>query len=167
MRSASRTASMIASNPASRPAPVMPQAKYPSSGAITRTPRSRKICTFSRVAACSHIFTFMAGATTTGAVVARYKVVRKSSATPRANFAMISAVAGAMTSASMRCATAMCSIALSTLAGASAANNCVMTFCPVRAANVSGATNSCALRVITTWISICSCCSRRTSSAAL
>ncbi len=45
----------------------------------------------------------------TGAVVARNMVVRKSSAMPWANLARMSAVAGAMTSASVDCAASMCS----------------------------------------------------------
>ena len=73
---------------------------------------------FSCVAGCSHIFTFIAGATITGAFVARYNVPRKSSAMPCANFPMTSAVAGATSRRSIRCATAMCSMALSTFAGA-------------------------------------------------
>src|SRR5207237_5416301 len=115
------------------------------------------------------MFTFIAGATTTGAVQARYNVVRKSSATPRANFAMMSAVAGATRRRSVRCATAMCSMALSRLASPpeESLKRSVMTFCPLKAANVSGVTNSRALRVITTCTLSPSCCSRRTSSAAL
>src|SRR5713226_1364821 len=79
------------------------------------------------------------------------------------------AVAGATTRTSAACATPMCSMALSTLAGApaSASNISVMTFWPVSAAKVSGVTNSRALRVITTWTSSLSCWRRRTSSAAL
>ena len=41
------------------------------------------------------MLTFMAGATITGAVVARYNVLRKSSLIPRLNLARMSAVAGA------------------------------------------------------------------------
>ncbi len=61
-------------------------------------------------AGCSHILTFMAGATSTGASVARYMVVRKSSAMPWANLARMLAVAGATTRASAHCASAMCSM---------------------------------------------------------
>src|SRR3984957_16658773 len=88
---------------------------------------------------------------------------------PCAKWARMSAVAGATSSRSVRWATAMCSMALSTLAGAasSAANISVMTFLPVSAAKVSGVMNSCAERVITTCTSSFSCCRRRTSSAAL
>src|SRR5580704_11089025 len=77
--------------------------------------------------------------------------------------------AGATRRGSMRWATAVCSMALSTLAGAepAVAKMSVITFWPVRAAKVSGVMNSCAARVITTWTSSFSVCSRRTSSAAL
>src|SRR6266852_209340 len=115
------------------------------------------------------MFTFMAGAITTGAVDARYKVVRKSSAMPRANLARMSAVAGATRSRSVLCATAMCSMALSKLASPpeESPKRSVITFCPLSAANVSGVTNSRAPRVITTCTLNPSCCKRRTSSAAL
>src|SRR3989440_6248654 len=114
------------------------------------------------------MFTFIAGAITTGAVEAKCRVVKKSSAIPRANFAMTSAVAGATSSKSVRCATAICSIALSRLASPpDSANKSVITFCPDNAANVRGVTNSRALRVITTCTLSPSCCRRRTSSAAL
>ena len=54
--------------------------------------------------------TFIAGATSTGARVARYMVVRKSSAMPWANLARMLAVAGATTSASAHCASPICSM---------------------------------------------------------
>ena len=63
-------------------APTMPQARSPVPGSMTRTPRWRRISRFAWVAGCCHMFTFIAGATSTGAVVARYMVVRKSSAIP-------------------------------------------------------------------------------------
>src|SRR5690348_2723521 len=88
---------------------------------------------------------------------------------PCANWPRMSAVAGATRSRSMRWATAMCSMALSTLAGeeSSAPNISVITFFPVSAAKVRGVMNSRAERVITTWMSSFSCWRRRTSSAAL
>jgi hypothetical protein len=46
------------------------------------------------------MFTFIAGAITTGPVKARYSVVRKSSARPSASLAIKSAVAGAIASSS-------------------------------------------------------------------
>ena len=58
-------------------------------------PARSSVATFACVAGWFHMFTFIAGANRTGAVVARYMVERKSSARPCANFASISAVAGA------------------------------------------------------------------------
>src|SRR5256884_6808181 len=51
---------------------------------IRRPPRST-LFPYTTLFRSFHMFTFIAGATTTGAVDARYKVVRKSSAIPRAN----------------------------------------------------------------------------------
>ena len=53
------------------------------------------------------MFVFMAGARSTGAVVARYNEERKSSAIPLASLPMTSAVAGATTSSAMDDASAM------------------------------------------------------------
>jgi len=72
-----RTAFKISSCAASRPGPVIPQARYPRPGSTTRTPRFRSIARFSWVAGCCHIFTFIAGASTTGAVEARLKCGKK------------------------------------------------------------------------------------------
>src|SRR5215471_3655799 len=134
-----------------------------------RTPRFRSVARFSCVAACCHMFTFIAGASTTGAVEARYRVERKSSANPRANFPRISAVAGATSSKSVRCATAICSMADSKFASPPSefAKRSVMTFWPLSAAKVSGVMNSRAARVITTCTVCPSSCRRRTSSADL
>ena len=97
------------------------------------------------------MFVFMAGASTTWPVNARYVVVRKSSASPCANFASRSAVAGATTRIWFSCAMRMCSIALESVSSELAAENrLVIAFFPVRAANVSGRTNSSAAAVIST-----------------
>ena len=106
----SATATAIAAGSASLPPPTIPQARYPLPGSITFTPRARSVSTFARVAGCSHIFTFIAGATITGAVVASNIVDKKSSASPCANFASISAVAGATISSFVVCASQICSI---------------------------------------------------------
>ena len=50
-----------------RPAPTMPHARSPVPGSMTRTPRWRRISRLALVAGCSHMFTFIAGATSTGA----------------------------------------------------------------------------------------------------
>src|ERR687885_156672 len=85
---------------------------------------------FSRVAACCHMLVFIAGAMTTGPVKARYSVERKSSAKPRANFARVSAVAGATTRTSLSCATRICSTELDRISSwLPVANISVMTFC--------------------------------------
>src|SRR5215475_6148057 len=134
-----------------------------------RTPRFRSAVRFSCVAGCCHMFTFIAGASTTGAVEARYSVERKSSANPRANLPRVSAVAGATSSKSVRCATAICSMADSRFASPPSefAKTSVMTFWPLSAANVRGVTNSRAARVITTCTVCPASCRRRTSSADL
>jgi len=65
-----RSAPTIASVSASRPRPSCPLARRPSSGPTNRTPRSVRIATSARVAACSHIWPSIAGARRRGAVVA-------------------------------------------------------------------------------------------------
>jgi hypothetical protein len=78
------------------------------------------------------MFVFIAGARTTVPVKARYMVERKSSASPLANFAMRSAVAGATIRSSFSVATLICSIA------DSRAQRLVIASFPVSAAKVSG-----------------------------
>ena len=70
-RSIAITAAAIVSTAAKRPVPVMPQARSPASGSMMVTPRSRRRWRFSCMAGCSHICTFIAGARSTGARVAR------------------------------------------------------------------------------------------------
>ena len=65
-----------------RPAPSQPQASAPASGPTKATPRARSVARFACVAGCSHMFTFIAGATSTGARVASSTVVTRSSARP-------------------------------------------------------------------------------------
>src|SRR5579859_570171 len=81
----------------------------------------------------------------------------------------MSAVAGTTTSASIDCATAMCSMAESMFGVCSSPseNIPVMTFSPERAAKVRGRTNSWAALVMTTCTRMPRSCSRRTISAAL
>jgi len=103
----SSTAALIAGGSAMRPSPSWPHASGPLSGPTKRTPRSRRMATLARVAACLHMFTFMAGATRTGARVASSTVVTRSSAIPAAILARVLAVAGATTTASPQSAKAM------------------------------------------------------------
>jgi hypothetical protein len=93
-------ASKIAAGSAIRPGPNSPQAMAPSSGPTNRTPSAFRVAKLRRVAACSHIRTFMAGAISTGLSVASRVVDARSSARPPAAFAIRSAVAGATTTRS-------------------------------------------------------------------
>ena len=68
---AARAASTIRSTSASRPLPSQPQASQPSPGSTTTCPRARSSRRFRSTAGCVNMFTFMAGASTTGARVAR------------------------------------------------------------------------------------------------
>ncbi len=91
------------------------------------------------------MFTFIAGARSTGAFVARYSDVRKSSAMPFANLPITLAVHGATSSRLMPSAIAMCS-----MSAFMPGRHCdVMTGRLVMASNVTGPTNFAAERVIT------------------
>ena len=68
----------------------------------------------------------MAGATQTGALVAKYKVLSKSSARPAANLAKVSQLAGATKIKSAHRANSICPIP----ASASVSNNSVCTGLP-------------------------------------
>ena len=63
-----------------------------------------------RVAGCSHMFTFIAGATRTGARVASSTAETRSSASPQLSFASVLAVAGARITSSAQSASEMWSI---------------------------------------------------------
>ena len=73
-----RTASTTSASSASRPAPVLPPARWPSTGPTIVTPRSANVATLSVTAGCSHISVCMAGQTTTGARVAKRVAVSRS-----------------------------------------------------------------------------------------
>ena len=80
----------------SLPTPFSPRdASAPSSGSITRTPRSRSVARFAWVAASAYIRSFIAGATTRGAGQARNDVLSIESAIPAASLATVLADAGA------------------------------------------------------------------------
>ena len=104
--SAASTASSSCSGAGSRPAPHSPrEASAPVSGSITITPRSRSVSRFAWVAASAYMRSFMAGATSRGAVHARNEVVSIESAAPEASFATVFAEAGATMKASALAAT--------------------------------------------------------------
>ena len=72
----------------------------PSSGPTTWMPRAVSSAMLAVVAACCHMRTFIAGATSTGLSVASSNVDARSSASPAAIFASMSAEAGATTTRS-------------------------------------------------------------------
>ena len=81
-------------------------ASAPVVGSTTATPRSRSVARFACVAGCSHMWWFIAGATTTGHVAASAALVSRSSASPCASLAIVLAVAGAIEERRRRCARA-------------------------------------------------------------
>ena len=109
------------------------------------------------------MWVFMAGASSTGAVVARKSELRKSSARPCANFAIVFAVAGTTSSRSDWSASAMCSMS----ALSPGAHWLDTTRRRVIASKVSSPTKRRAARVITTVTSWPRFCRPRTTSTAL
>ncbi len=82
---------------ASRPTPCSPlEASRPTPGSTIETPRSRSVRRFARVAGCSYIRSFIAGARTTGQVAARAQLLSRLSANPLASLAIVFADAGAI-----------------------------------------------------------------------
>ena len=75
--SSASIAARIAGGSASRPGPNSLQAIAPSSGPTTWMPRDASSAMFACVAACSHMRTFIAGATSTGLSVASSSVERQ------------------------------------------------------------------------------------------
>ncbi len=89
-------AARMSAGSASRPVPHSPfEASGPVPGGTIRAPRVRRRSRFSRVAGCSNIRSFIAGASTSGAVQASAAFVSRLSAMPLASFAMVFADAGA------------------------------------------------------------------------
>ena len=109
------------------------------------------------------MFTFMLGASRTGATVASTTALTGQSAMPAAMRAIRLAVAGATTTRSAPSATWMWPISDSWVRS----NRSVATGLPERVWKVSGPTNSLARAVITTRTLAPALVSRRTSSTAL
>ena len=161
---ASTIASTMAGSSASRPTPDCPEASSPASGSTIVYPKSsRNRATFARVAGCVHISPSIAGATTTGALVARTVAVTASPDSPLAMAASQCAVAGATTIPSTVSATTMWPIRPS----GSSASTSVSTAWRDRDANVRGPTNAVAAGVSIATTSAPSARSRRRSSTAL
>ncbi len=109
------------------------------------------------------MFTFMLGASSTGALVASATAETGQSAMPAAMRAIRFAVAGAITTMSAASATWMCPISDSWVRS----NRSVMTGRPESAWKVMGPTNSRARGVITTRTVASALVNKRTSSTAL
>ena len=81
-----------------RPTPHSPgEPSGPVPGSSTSTPRARSVSRFARVAGCSYIASFMAGATSSGLRHASAAAVSRLSAWPPASLAIVLAEAGAIT----------------------------------------------------------------------
>ena len=93
-------AARIAGGSARRPGPNSPQAIGPSSGPTTSAPSALSAARLRWVAGCSHMRTFIAGASNTRLSVASNTVLARSLAMPAASLAIRSAVAGATTTRS-------------------------------------------------------------------
>ena len=122
--------------------------------------RRRRLSWVSRF---SHMFTFMAGASSTGARVASTTAASRSSAMPAASRAMTSAVAGATSTRSAWSASWMWPI----WASSAGSNRLRATGCPDSVCSVRGVMNLVAARVITTRTSAPALRSKRQVSAAL
>jgi hypothetical protein len=91
------TAASSSAGSASRPTPhSCLVASAPVPGSTIPTPRSRSVARLAWVAGCSHMRSFIAGATTTGHVAASAALVSRLSARPWASLAIVFAVAGAI-----------------------------------------------------------------------
>ncbi len=92
----SQTASSSAGS-ARRPTPSSPsEARRPTPGSTMTAPRSRSVARFARVAGCSYIRLFIAGAITSGQPAASAQLVSRLSAWPPASLAIVFAEAGAI-----------------------------------------------------------------------
>ena len=153
----------MASGSLIRPGPNSPQAIDPSSGPQNSTPSVRSVATLRWVAGCSHMRTFMAGATSTRLSVAISSVEARSSAEPPAILARMLAVAGATTTRSAARDSSMCPIPASSVSE----NSASCTGAPARLASESGVMNAFAPSVITGRTVAPRSRSRRTRSSAL
>ena len=130
---------------------------------MNSTPRDFSSATFCCVAACAHIFPFIAGAMSTGASVASAISPIGFAASPCASSAMTFAVAGATSSSCARSARSMCP----GFQPWEPAKTLVTTAFFESVCMVSGVMNSCAPCVITTCTSHPRFTSLLTRSAAL
>ena len=156
-------AATMAGGSAMRPEPNSPQAMAPSSGPTVSAPSARTVARLRRVAGCSHMRTFIAGASSTRLSVASRRVLARSLAIPSASLAMRSAVAGATTTRSALRDSSMWPISASAVRSKSVR----WTGSPARAETLSGVTNSAPPAVSTGTTAAPAFCSRRMSSRLL
>ncbi len=128
---------------------------------MTRAPRRRSVATFSWVAGCSHISVCIAGAKTTGQRAVSSVFVSRSSASPWAALASMSAVAGATTTRSAPWPMRTCGTSWTV------SHTSVEAGFPDRAAQVASPTKFREAAVGTTRTSCPDSVSRRSSSHAL
>ena len=156
-------AATISGGSAMRPGPYSPQAISPSFGPTMSAPSAVTVARLRRVAGCSHMRTFIAGARRTRLSVARSSVLARSLARPFASLAMRSAVAGATTTRSAARESSMWPISASAVRSKSSA----CTLWPARAETVRGVTNSAPPAVRTGVTEAPAFCSSRMSSRLL
>ena len=108
--SASHAAAITFSGSDMRPIASSPQARCPLSGPTNLTPRAFSVARFCWLAALRYILQFIAGASSTGAVVAMAVVESRSSAMPQAILPIMLAVHGAISRRSAALASEICSI---------------------------------------------------------
>ena len=178
-RAAGRSASTSASSRSgdgSRPTPISPrEASAPSSGSITRTPRSRSVARFAWVAGSAYMRSFIAGATTRGAGQARNEVVSIESAIPAASLAIVFAEAGAIKHRSALAASSRWPIGSWSGSGSpgnaprsgSRSNSSSSTGAPTMPSNEAEPTKRCAAGVISTRTPCPARVASRASSRAL
>ncbi len=159
-----------------RPTPHSPgEPSAPVPGSSTSTPRARSVSRFARVAACSYIASFMAGATISGRRHASAAAVSRLSAWPAASLAIVLAEAGAITYRSARSTSARWDSGACSGAGspgkaprsASASHSVISTGAPVMAANEAVPTKRVDASVWMTRTECPALVARRVSSSAL
>ena len=144
-------------------------------GSTMRAPRERSSSRFACVAGFSYMWLFIAGATTSGAVLASAAEVSRLSARPWASFASVFADAGATTNTSQRATSSRCEIGSWSGAGSpgkapragSGSNSSTRTGAPVTPSKVARPTNWRLAGVCTTRTAWPAAVASRTSSTAL
>ena len=159
-------AAAISAGSMRRPAPTQPHASAPRSGPTVEKrppPSPSRRARLAWVSGFSHMFTFIAGASSTGPRPASTTAASRSSAIPAARRAMLSAVAGAITTRSASSARRMWPISASLPRSKRSRD----TGLPDSACSVSGVMNWVAASVMTTRTEAPALTSNLQSSAPL